>query len=140
MDERSFVRLLDGPAIDGWIHLVSCTRLRPVAAVSSPHDPNDGGALAMTETITIDEFKYQRAKLSFRYFLDFVKIQDTAPDDGETAGAEMDFILWPHLLFFVRVLELHRSIIVLKARQPGSRGSSPPSVSGWTSSTQARTS
>ena len=73
----------------------------------------------MTETITIDEFKYERARASFRYFLDFVKIQDTAPDDGETAGAEMDFILWPHLLFFVRVLELHRSIIVLKARQLG---------------------
>ena len=74
----------------------------------------------MSETITIDEFKYERVKLSFRYFLDFVKIQETAPDDDEGAtGAEMDFILWPHLLWFIRVLELYRSIIVLKARQLG---------------------
>lgn len=78
-------------------------------------------APAKDRTITVDDLRYQRARLSFRHFLEFVKIQETAPDeDGNDAlGAEMDFILWPHLLFFVMVLERYRSIIVLKARQLG---------------------
>ena len=64
--------------------------------------------------------EYQRAKLSFRYFLEFVWIQDTSlNEEGQESGAAMKFEFWAHLVWFIRVLDLYRSIIVLKARQLG---------------------
>ena len=64
--------------------------------------------------------EYQRAKLSFLHFLEFVWIQDTSlNEEGQESGAAMKFEFWAHLVWFIRVLDLYRSIIVLKARQLG---------------------
>ena len=115
MDERSVVRLLDGPAIDGWIRLVSCARLCPIAAVSGPHDPNDGGAATMTDKEyadlkgAIEVFSERwRARLGLRWWKvnytfdrtgeDFADAENSSDGSTRTRASARTSVRWPYLI------------------------------------------
>ena len=68
-----------------------------------------------TTSITRRELELELAKRKFTAFLSFVKIQNTDTD----GSAEMAFEPWPHLMESAEILEKHRRIIFLKARQIG---------------------
>ena len=69
----------------------------------------------MVTQVTMTDLECELAKRRFTEFLTFVKIQNT---DSEGA-AQMAFEKWPHLLISAEILEKHRRIIFLKARQIG---------------------
>ena len=69
----------------------------------------------MATQVTMPDVERELAKRKFTEFLTFVRIQNT---DTEGA-AEMVFEKWPHLIESAELLERHRRVIFLKARQIG---------------------
>ena len=69
----------------------------------------------MTTEYSVVDVAQEIARRNFKRFLDFVRVQNTDLDDSP----DMVFQKWPHLIQAAEILELHRLVVFLKARQIG---------------------